>query len=425
MGKSACMSVVALCLCLLAGSVLAANPAAGKDPGVFVSPYAKWQNGPPKDANYFPIATWLQPAKYGKQLQEAGVNLVIGIWNGPDEKALADFKALGMPVICAQNEVALKHKDDPIIVGWIYKDEPDNAQPVAGFWKNDEAAIRKAWPEANRTLAQWGTYGPPVPPKDIIAEYQKIVAADPTRPVYMNLGQGVAYNNYNGRGYRRYKSEDYPEYIKGCDIVSFDLYAYTFPNPEVKGKIWLVPFGVDNLRKWSGGRKVVWNFVETTQVYKDANKPPPGIVNAEVWMSIIHGSQGITYYAHGQGSDGGDSENALVSDKEMMAALKDINAQVKALAPVINSPTVEGGAVAQATAPDAVVDCIAKKHGGATYVFAVGMRPIKTAAKFTVKGLPDAKVEVIGEKRSLDAKAGAFEDTFGPYEVHLYKITNP
>ena len=115
----------------------------------------------------------------------------------------------------------------------------------------------------------------------------------------------------------------------------------------------------------------------------------------------------------------------LVISVNMPPALKDINAQVKALAPVINSPTVEGGAVAQATAPDAVVDCIAKKHGGATYVFAVGMRPIKTAAKFTVKGLPDAKVEVIGEKRSLDAKAGAFEDTFGPYEVHLYKITNP
>ena len=172
MSNSSRMCAAVLCVCMLAGSVLAANPTGGKDAGAFVSPYARWQNGPPKDANYFPISVWLQPAKYAKQFQEAGVNLVIGIWKEPTEENLADFKAVGMPVICGQNEVGLKHKDDPLIVGWIYKDEPDNAQPAAGFWKNDEAAIRKAWPEANRTLEQWGTYGPPIPPKDIVSEYR-------------------------------------------------------------------------------------------------------------------------------------------------------------------------------------------------------------------------------------------------------------
>jgi hypothetical protein len=192
----------------------------------------------------------------------------------------------------------------------------------------------------------------------------------------------------------------------------------------VKEKIWMVAEGVDNLLNWSGGKKTVWNFVEATQVYKGGKKPTPAITKAEVWMSIVRGSQGIIYYAHGQGDSGDDTESALVSDKEMMAGLKEINAQVTALAPVINSPTVAGVVTAQPAEPGAVVDCMAKKHGGATYIFSVGMRPVQTAVAFSVKGLPArAKVEVLGEKRELEAKDGVFEDTFGPHEVHLYRIT--
>jgi hypothetical protein len=421
-GRSASVLCVSCLLALVSAAEAAGPDGAASGGGPFVSPYAKWRNGPPKDANYFPIATWLQPAKSAKDLQAAGVNLVIGIWQGPKEKDLEAFKAAGLSVICDQNDVGLAHRDDPLIVGWNQQDEPDNAQAVAGYWKNDAAAIAGAWPEANRPLKDWGTYGPPIPPKDIVARYNKMVAADPTRPVFLNLGQGVAYFNYNGRGSRRYGADDYMEYVKGCDIASFDLYAYSFPSPEVRGKIWLVPFGVDNLRGWGRGAKVVWNFVETTQVYKEGPKPTPAITRSEVWMSIIHGAQGIIYYAHGQGSEGGDTENAMVSDKEMMAALTSIDAQVKALAPAINSPArLEAAAwPADANVP---VDCLAKRQGGAAYVFAAGMRPERTKAKVVVQGLPaQAKVEVLGEKRELSAKDGAFEDEFGPFEVHLYRI---
>jgi hypothetical protein len=421
MGWVAAFCTAFFLACLSAAQ--AAGPEGGAAGGAaFVSPFAQWQHGPPRDANYFPIATWLQPAKSAKDLQAAGVNLVIGIWQGPTEKTLADFQAAGMSVICEQNEVGLAHKDDPLIVGWNQPDEPDNAQTVAGYWKNDGNAIAAAWPEANRPLKEWGTYGPPIPPKDIVAKYNRMVAADPTRPVFLNLGQGVAYFNYNGRGYRRYGADDYMEYVQGGDIVSFDLYAYSFTSLDVRGKIWLVPFGVDNLRGWGRGQKIVWNFVEATQVYKEGPKPTPAITRAEVWMSIIHGSQGIIYYAHGQGSEGGDTENAMVSDKEMMAALKAINGQVKALAPAINSPVRLGAAATPADA-NVPVDVLAKRHGDAAYVFAACMRAAKTKATITVAGLPTGvKVEVIDEKRELSAKDGAFEDDFGPFEVHLYKI---
>ncbi len=396
------------------------NPASAQDPSN--SPYAQWKNGPPTDPDYFPIAVWLQPAKYVPQLKNAGVNLVIGVWRGPTEKHLADFRELGMPLICHQTEAALSDLDNPLIVGWLQKDEPDNAQGFDSYWQTIEK-VNRAWPEANRTREEWGTYGPPVPPKDIIAKYREMRSNDPTRPVYLNLGQGVAYLNYPGRGYRRAHPDDYMQYVKGCDIVSFDLYAYSFRDPNVSEKVWLVPFGVDNLHGWSRDERIVWNFVEATQVYNGGKKPTPAITRAEVWMSIVHGSRGIIYYAHGQGPGGGDQENALVSDGEMMAALKEINAQVRELAPVINSPTVHNALRVVSEKPEVPVDAVVKRHDGATYVFAVCMRSEATGAAFKLEGVPaGSKVEVIDEGRTLEVAGGEFSDDFGAYQVHLYRI---
>ena len=36
-----------------------------------------------------------------------------------------------------------------------------------------------------------------------------------------------------------------------------------------------------------------------------------------------------------------------------------------------------------------------------------------------VKG---AEAEVLGESRTLKLKDGGFDDAFGPYEVHLYRL---
>src|SRR5947207_10663119 len=59
-------------------------------------------------------------------------------------------------------------------------------------------------------------YGPPVSPATVVADYERIKRADPSRPVLLNLGQGVAWDQYIGRGTRRNHPEDYPEYLKGC-----------------------------------------------------------------------------------------------------------------------------------------------------------------------------------------------------------------
>jgi hypothetical protein len=69
------------------------------------------------------------------------------------------------------------------------------------------------------------------------------------------------------------------------------------------------------------------------------------------------------------------------------------------------------------------VEAVVKCHGGAVYVFAVGMRDGKATATFPLAGLKGrTKAEVIDEGRTLDVNDGVFRDTFEPWDVHLYKI---
>ena len=67
----------------------------------------------------------------------------------------------------------------------------------------------------------------------------------------LNLGQGVAWDEWFGRGPRSNHPEDYPEYVKGCDIVSFDIYPVVHGSPEVRGKLEFVARGVERLVGWT------------------------------------------------------------------------------------------------------------------------------------------------------------------------------
>lgn len=362
-------------------------------------PHAAWANGPGKAPHYFPIAVWLQDPKNAGRYKAAGFNLYVGLWKGPTEGQLAALAKAGMPVVCAQNEVGLKHLGDKTIVGWMHGDEPDNAQ----------------------SLGKGKGYGPPIPPQKIIEDYKRIAAADPSRPVLLNLGQGVAWDKWHGRGVRTNHPEDYPEYAKGCDIVSFDIYPSTHRHDEVRGNLWYVANGVARLRQWTRDEKVVWNCIECTRISNPSVKPTPHQVRAEVWMSIIHGSRGLIYFVHQFKPR--FIEAGLLADPEMLAAVTALNKQIHSLAAVINSPTITGTAAVKSSAANVPVHLMAKRHGGATYLFAVSLYHHETTATFTVAGLAGkASAEVLGEGRRIELTNGQFADRFKGYDVHLYRI---
>jgi hypothetical protein len=363
------------------------------------NPYARWANGPPQDPGYFPIAVWLQNPNNAERFKAAGINLYVGLWRGPTSNQLETLRQAGMAVICRQNAAGLAHPDNATIVGWMHDDEPDNAQSLGGG----------------------RGYGPPVPATTVIADFHKLRAADPTRPVLLNLGQGVAWDNWIGRGVRRNHPEDYPEYAQGADIVSFDIYPAVHTDPEVAGKLEFVARGVERLVGWTKPSQIVWNCIECTRISNTEVEPTPDQVRAEVWMSLIHGSRGLIYFIHQFQPT--FREAALLDDPAMLEAVTRINRQVHDLAPVLNSPSITDAVESSVTPPDVPVAFMVKRQGDSTWLFAVSMRPQPTTVRFRLRaagGLPAA--EVLGESRLIPVRNGQFTDHFGPYAVHLYRL---
>ena len=388
--------VLATAAFLLAAVIAVGADEANPQPS---SPYVQWKNGPPKDASFFPIGVFTQDPVYAPKYQKAGVNLYVGLWEGPTEAQLAELKKCGMQCICDQNAVGLAHKDDPMIVGWLHGGVPDESVP----------------------LPQGKGHRPPVLPAKLVEEYEAFRRADPSRPALISLSQAVAWDAWDGRGERNNHPEDYAEYVKGCDIASFEFFPAANDDPRVRGKLDFVARGVERLVKWSEGRKIVWNIIECTHVNWNS-KATPKQVKAEVWMSLVHGSRGIIYFCHEFKPR--STDRALLNDPEMLAAVTAINREVRELAPALNSPTVKDALKVESSNKDLPVAAMVKRRGGATYVFAVAMKPGEAEAAFTLDSLPaGAQVEVLGENRKIEPADGKFQDRFRDWDVDLYRIT--
>ena len=360
---------------------------------------ATFSRGLPRGAGDFPIAVWLQDTKNAGKYSGLGINTYVGLWRGPTEAQLDDLDRDGIKLICHQSERSLRFKDRATIVAWMHGDEPDNAQ----------------------TLGEGKGYGPPILPAKIVEGYERIRNVDPDRPVLLNLGQGVAWDGWYGRGERTNHPEDYREYLKGCDIASFDIYPASHEKEEIAGNLWYVPLGVDRLKQWSDGRKPVWCCIETTRIDNLKRKPTPQQVRSEVWMALIHGAKGIIYFSHQFKPR--FIEAGLLADEEMAREVEAVNRQIRELAPILNSPDVVRGAVVNSTAEGVPVDFVVKEQGGMRYLFAVSMRGGKTSATFQWPEKIDGKVEVLSDGRTIPVVGGTWEDRFDGYEVHLYKFT--
>jgi len=355
--------------------------------------YRQWQNGPTADPGVFPIAVWLQDPRDAAAYRSIGVNIFVGLWKGPTSAQLDLLKSAGMPVLAAHTADASSLPGLSSLRGWTLMDEPDNAQAKAG-----------------------GGYGPCVAPSEIVSRYQRIKAADSTRPVYLNLGQGVINDKYKGRGSEcAGRLEQYPEYIQGTDIVSYDVYPVNSNLP-----LWYTGAGVERLRKWANYKKPVWNWIETTS-YQHGPKPTASQIRTQVWASLIHGSMGIGYFCH-KFSAPADTAVPL-HDQEVRATVSALNAEIASLAPVLNSAPVANGVTVSSSNAASPIATLLKRQGGKTYLFAVGTRPGgATTVRFTLRDCGNLTAEVIGESRTIRVNSGVFEDQFEDYQVHLYQL---
>ena len=378
--------------------------------------FSQWQNGLPSDQDYFPIAVWLQSPGRAQSYKNIGINLYIGLWQGPTESQLNQLEAADMMVICNQNQYALdnlqRYRDT--IIGWMYIDEPDNAQKWDG---SDE----------------WGRC---YLPYELVDIYDDLVAHDSTRPVYVNFGQGVVEgtgylgrwyldeahlgpgNDYSGENYSRY----YTEASEAADILSFDIYPIA--GGYGSENLWYVGQGISNLKNWTLEEKPTWCWIETTRISSTV-KPTTEQVRTEVWMAIINGATGIGYFCHEFSPS--FNEDALLDDTGMRDAVAAINQEVQDYAPVLNSLLADGSvSITAETDIETGVTILAKYFQDRLYLFTINERGTALDATFSIDGLEhsNTEVEVLGENRSITYSDGQFSDSFSGYGIHIYRLNH-
>ena len=371
----------------------------------WTSPYAGFSRGIPSDPTFFPIAVWLQQAFHAAELSQLGVNVYVGNNAGTDPLTASDLATLkqnGIYAIIGQDSAGLMSIDDPTVVGWwMTPDEPDNAQSNG-----------------------MGGYGPPVAPATLVTQYDAYKKADATRPIFLGLGQGVAYDAWEGRG-----NNPPPEsqYVPASDIIAFDIYPYNNCGGDTNekatcGQFWLNALGVDRLHQWSNHGQAAWTDLETTVIAAGSTAGPTPIQTvSEVWLALIHGANGVLYFIDSWNPS--FREDAIFETPAMVTAVTALNQQIKSLAPELNSATLSG--LVTVSTPDAgvPVDVMVKANGTSLYVFSAVSRTGATSASFVVKGMTGSgAAKVVGESRTVDVVAGSFSDTFDANAVHIYEI---
>lgn len=374
--------------------------------------YAKWKNGPSFRSDYFPIAVWWQDVKKAAEYKSIGINYYLYLGTKPDSTQLIKLSELGISVACIATESVVNSTNNKVVTMWMNpRDEQDNALKGTSV---------------------------PVPTSEVIENYNKMKADDPTRPILVPLGQGVATDLWYGRGDRTGHPEDYIEYCKGADVLTFDVYpmnvipaaenAKPFKKiftQEMYQSIWYVAKGVDNLRKASKFEKPVWVWIECTNYTGDStNMLTPVHTKAETWMAIIHGARGIGYFCHTLKPK--FEQAALLTDSVMKEAVMKINMQITALAPVLNTQSIANAATITSSNTAVPVDIMSKRFDKFTYIFAVSMRPGDTNVEVKLRKFKGtSNIEVVGENRTIKSVNGTFKDSFSNYSVHIYKVANP
>jgi hypothetical protein len=299
--------------------------------------------------------------------------------------------------------------------GYSYQDEADGSSSCSGIIGSFTYLVT--------TTCKIGAYTK-VDPALLVNMSQNLRAKDPTRPVY------EGYTNAFAGGW--YPGGPVSVLAAAADFIGYDMYPLvdyrnTFGGLVSPGHAWSGYNTVMSARTNAGFAKPIWPDVETSATDIDGGMntlkytPPGKQVAALVWNYIIGGARGITYFNHCfcssiNTSSNDDLNNPKLSD--IRAAVGTANAQIKALAPVINGPFASGYVTTdQATN----VSTMVKYYQSHFYIFAVPHASGSRPTVFTVKS--GTSVTVLNENRTLPITNNTFTDTFADENtVHIYLV---
>ena len=142
----------------------------------------------------------------------------------------------------------------------------------------------------------------------------------------------------------------------------------------------------------------------------------PQAARAEAWLAVAGGARGLGWFTYGW-PDGRAQSFAIADD--VAASIAETDAQIQSLATVLLSPSVRMSASTRAEP----VKLGARAHAGRIYVIAVNSYDLPVRWSATgLPGLGKQRVTVVGEGRTLVARAGRLADAFAPLGVHVYSF---
>lgn len=233
------------------------------------------------------------------------------------------------------------------------------------------------------------------------------------------------------------------------DAVSIDMYWYTIPFCDLRpfrGDIYLAPIAAANCRTASSYGNVMkglrirdakddvlqalWQFIENVNG-GPGGEPfirniEPGEVKGAVMSSVINEARGLVYFNQSLSGpcQGGNMFRLSQVQSEFcgmdqIQAVKQVNSQVKELAPIINTQSYEYSF-------GSGLSTMLKTHEGFAYIFAmVDGRSAPGERKFQLPpGINGTQLEVLFENRTIQVgAAGLFTDSFDKeYSYHIYKV---
>jgi hypothetical protein len=241
-------------------------------------------------------------------------------------------------------------------------------------------------------------------------------AADPSRPTYIQTTVTFIDGGHN----YLYSLPQKQAICAGADIFSFDVYPLVLRG----GHVWDMYDQIQEARKDCQDNRPVMAFTELDHMDGGSVYPRPAQTSAEVWNAIIAGARGVQYFDQYKViTDASYTGAGRYPAGAMYSAIRTTNAQVAALAPVINAPFADGYVTAKGSG-NGTVSVMAKYDAGHFYVFAIPHASGSQTVTFTLAGAPDAAVSVLNENRTVNAAKGVFTDTFADEDtVHVYEIS--
>ena len=351
------------------------------------------------DPSFFPISVFFGKPEHAATLAGLGVNTYMGAEH--DGSTLKSITDQGVSVLAQSEWTRAEVGDNASVVGWHVSDECDMGAGdcYSPQGETGQLAIQKSWTDEFRSY-------------------------NDGRFLQANFGNGVLGSYWS--------TTTMDDHLRLVDVSSVDKYAYT--SPAVQSLLPGSPFWPKGKNPASAGAygwqqdrmetfmtpaasKPNWVFVETAKPYlteAGAKTITGDQIEGAVWNGIIHGAAGIAYFQHNNNNTCGNY-SLVDCGAALQAKVKAVDAQVKSLAPVINSQPYTW-----IFGPK--LETSLKVKDGSAYIFA--MTDGSTGARtFTLPPGVTGNVEVVGEGRTIAVANGTFTDSFASeFTHHIYRI---